>query len=91
MKSDCIYLFSETWNLLKISSVSSDFLSPALVDINSPTFFLYTPNDPQRSFSCHNRVSNIAFFDQSRSKRKGKILFILLYEYHIDEKKNSKI
>ena len=71
MKSDCRYLFPESWNLWKVTSIGSDFLSPASFEINSP-FFKYTlPMTPKihkkkiiflSSFWCQNRVSKIAFF-----------------------------
>jgi len=72
MKSDCRYLFPESWNLRKVTSVGSDFLSPASLDINSPFFKYILPMTPKMhkkkinffssSFWCQNRVSKIAFF-----------------------------
>ena len=47
MKSDCQYLFPESWNLWKVTSVGSDFLSPTLLDINSPFFKYIRPMTPK--------------------------------------------
>jgi len=47
MKSDCRYLFPESWNLRKVTSVGSDFLSPASLDINSPFFKYILPMTPK--------------------------------------------
>jgi len=47
MKSDCRYLFPESWNLWKVTSVGSDFLSPASLDINSPFFKYILPMTPK--------------------------------------------
>ena len=71
MKSDYQYLFPESWNLWKVTSVGSDFLSPASLDKNSPFFKYILPMTPKihkkiifflSSFWRQNRVSKIAFF-----------------------------
>ena len=45
MNSDYRFLFPETWNLRKVTSVGSNFLSPASLDINSPFCFKYFVDD----------------------------------------------
>ena len=71
MKSDYQYLFPESWNLWKVTSVGSDFLSPASLDKNSPFFKYILPMTPKihkkinfflSSFWRQNRVSKIVFF-----------------------------
>ena len=47
MTSDCRYLFPESWNLWKVTSVGSDFLSQASLDINSPFFKYILPMTPK--------------------------------------------
>ena len=47
MKSDYQYLFPESWNLWKVTSVGSDFLSPASLDKNSPFFKYILPMTPK--------------------------------------------
>ena len=71
MNSDCWYLFLESWNLWKVTSIGSDFLSPASLDINSPFFKYILPMTPKihkkfffflSSFWCQNWMSKVPFF-----------------------------
>ena len=90
MKSDCIYLFSETWNLLKISSVSSDFLSPALVDINSPTFFYIPPMIPREVFNVIIGCQTLHFLIKVGVKEKGKYYLYYYMSTTLMKKKIQK-
>ena len=74
MKSDCRYLFPESWNLWKVTSVGSDFLSPASLDINSPFFKYILPMTPKM------HKKNILFY-QAFDVKTGcqKLRFFILF------------